>query len=141
MTAVSPISIRSATADDLEIVMRFLHPFMEQKQILFRSSLELELLMRHGFIAADEHEMQGFAAIEIYSKKLGEIQCLAVSEKCRRQGIGKQLVQRCVDRAVAEKVREVMAITATDELFQQCGFDYSLPGQKRALFVQTEDLD
>ena len=29
------------------------------------------------------------------------------------------------------------AISARDEFLVSCGFDYSLPGQKRALFVQT----
>ena len=48
-------------------------------------------------------------------------------------------VAKCVERAKEEKVREVMAITATEALFQDCGFDYALPGQKRALFVQTNE--
>jgi N-acetylglutamate synthase-like GNAT family acetyltransferase len=137
----STITVRAANESDLENVLSFLTPFMDAKQILRRTSVEMELLMRHGFIAETDSQIQGFAAVEIYSKKLAEIQCLAVSSECRRKGIGRQLIQCCVDRAVEEKVREVMAITATDELFHQCGFDYSLPGQKRALFVQTEDLD
>jgi len=55
------------------------------------------------------------------------------------RGVAKQLVSRCVERAKEEKVREVMAITATEQLFQECGFDFALPGQKRAVFVQTDE--
>ncbi|MGB1929312.1 MAG: GNAT family N-acetyltransferase, partial [Mariniblastus sp.] len=54
----------------------------------------------------------------------------------RRQGLGRILVQRCVERAREEKVKELMAISASDEMFLTCGFDYSLPNQKRALFIQ-----
>ena len=41
----------------------------------------------------------------------------------RDQGIGKELVNRWVECAKAEKVREVMAITATEQLFQECGLN------------------
>ncbi len=133
------VTIRRATAADLAGVTSFLQPFMAAEFILPRTSLELELLLRYAFVAEFGGEIVGFAAVEIYSKKLAEIQCLAVSEKCRRRGIGKELVAHCVARAKEEKVREVMAITATEELFHDCGFDYALPGQKRALFVQTND--
>jgi hypothetical protein len=36
-------------------------------------------------------------------------------------------------------VLEVMAITANEEFFRSCGFDFTLPGQKKALFIQTRD--
>ncbi len=133
------VSIRHATAADLAGVTSFLKPFMDGEYILPRTSVELELLLRYAFVALLNEEIVGFAAVEIYSKKLAEIQCLAVSEKCRRRGVGKDLVSRCVARATDEKVREVMAITSTEKLFQDCGFDYALPGQKRALFVQTNE--
>jgi N-acetylglutamate synthase-like GNAT family acetyltransferase len=132
-------SIRSTGSEDLPGVTIFLQPFMDEQFILPRTSVELELLLRHSFIAESDDKIVGFAAIEVYSKKLAEIQCLAVSKSHRRRGVGRQLVAHCVQRAKDEKVREVMAITATEALFQDCGFDYALPGQKRALFVQTND--
>jgi len=133
------VSTRPAKPADLAGVIEFLQPFVDQQYILPRSSVQLELLLRHAFVAELAGAIVGFAAVEIYSKKLAEIQCLAVSESCRRQGVGKQLVKSCVARATEENVREVMAITSSKDLFQHCGFDYALPGQKRALFVQTSD--
>lgn len=135
------ITTEAATPADLDRVIQFLQPFVDAQFILPRSSVQLELLLRHAFIAESGGEIVGFAAIEIYSKKLAEIQCLAVSTSHRRQGVGKRLVKLCVERATEERVREVMAITATEALFEHCGFDYALPGQKRALFVQTETDD
>ena len=44
----------------------------------------------------------------------------------------------CVERAKQHNILEVMAISASDEFLKQCGFDYSLPDQKRALFFRTE---
>lgn len=133
------LDIESAKAEDLAGVLEFLQPFMDGKQLLPRTSLELELLLKHAFVARIEGEIIGFAALEIYSKKLAEIQCLAVGEKARRKGVGRQLVQLCVERSREEKVLELMAISSSEELFRVCGFDYSLPSQKRALFLQTRD--
>ena len=76
-----------------------------------------------------------FAAVDIYSPKLAEIQCLAVQLEFQQLGVGKQLVARCVELARHNNVRELMVITSSDEFLQECGFDYSLPRQKRALFI------
>ncbi|MFT5299293.1 MAG: amino-acid N-acetyltransferase [Mariniblastus sp.] len=130
------LAICSAGTDDLEAVQNFLEPFMDDRQLLRRTSLELELLLKHAFQAVSESRIVAFCALEIYSKKLAEIQCLAVDESFRRQGIGAELVKRCVQRARDEKVKELLAISASEEMFKSCGFDYSLPNQKKALFIQ-----
>ncbi len=104
--------------------------------LLPRTKDELKRLLVHAFVAMRDSKIVGFAAVEIYSKKLAEIQCLAVDENFRRQGIGRALVKLCVARAAEHGVIELMAISASDEMFKSCGFDYSLPNQKRALFIQ-----
>jgi amino-acid N-acetyltransferase len=134
----SEIAIVVAEHDDLERVQDFLRPFMDGKQLLARTSIEMELMLKHAFIAISQGQVVGFAAVEIYSKKMAEIQCLAVSDQCRRRGVGRSLVNRCVERAKQEKVCEVMAISSSEEMFMACGFDYSLPNQKRAFFIQPD---
>ena len=130
------IQFEPATGDDLAELKSFLEPFMDDRLLLKRTSLELELLLRHGFKAVSQGAVVGFCALEIYSKKLAEIQCLAVDPGFRRKGVARRLVTLCVERARDEKVKELMAISSSDEMFMACGFDYSLPHQKRALFIQ-----
>ncbi len=130
------IQFVGASHDDLPVVQEFLKFFMDGHQLLPRTSIELELLLKHAFLAKNADQIIGFAAVEIYSKKLAEVQCLAVSDQFRRRGVGKRLVNMCVQRAREQKVIELMAISNSDEMFQACGFDYSLPNQKRALFIQ-----
>lgn len=129
--------VREARADDLQAVLEFIQPFVDRQQVLPRTPEEMAKLLLNGFVAEAEGRITGFAAIEIYSKKLAEVQCLAVDELFQRQGVGRELVHHCVDRARREQVRELMAITASDKLFHDCGFDYSLPDQKKAVFIQT----
>lgn len=134
------IIVREAVAADAATVFAFLCPFMKQQYLLTRSIDEIEKLTEHGFLAEREaSQVVGFAAIEVYSRKMAEVQCLAVAPDCQGKGIGKQLIDHCVKRARLLSVCEVMAITANENLFQQCGFDYSLPNQKRALFIQTQE--
>ena len=125
-----------ADHNDLAEVQAFLLPFMDGRLLLRRTSLELELLLKHSFRAVNNDRMMGFCALEIYSKKLAEIQCLAVVADFRRLGIARKLVRSCIQRAKDEKVLELMAISSSDEMFMSCGFDYSLPNQKRAFFIQ-----
>jgi len=86
------VSTRPAKPADLAGVIEFLQPFVDQQYILPRSSVQLELLLRHAFVAELAGAIVGFAAVEIYSKKLAEIQCLAVSESCRSTAV---LTTRC----------------------------------------------
>lgn len=132
----SEVEIVAVCPDELREVQSFLEPYLDDQQLLRRTSLELELLLKHAFKAVVDGRIVAFCALEIYSKKLAEIQCLAVDFDYRRKGLGGILVQRCVALAREEKVKELMAISASDEMFLTCGFDYSLPNQKRALFIQ-----
>lgn len=125
--------------DDVVDLERFIEPFVKQGRLLPRTQDELEELTRHGFVAVHNSQIVGFAALEIYSVKLAELRSLAVSSDYQGQGIGKALVTACVNRAKQQNVFEVMAITSSDEFFQRCGFDFTLPGEKKALFLQTRE--
>ena len=131
--------VRAATLRDVEALGEFIEPFVEQGRLLPRTHDELEDLTRHGFVAVIGKKIVGFAALEIYSVKLAELRSLAVSPDHQGQGIGKALVIACIDQAKKQNVFEVMAITSSDEFYQICGFEYTLPGEKKALFLQTSE--
>ena len=123
----SPITVIPGNAGFLERVEAFLQPFVEQEFLLPRTRDELSKLLMLSFVAVRDEEVVGFAAVEIYSRKLAEIQCLAVSSSLQRKGIGKQLVQGCVDVAREQGVKELMAISASDAMFVACGFTTRCP--------------
>lgn len=123
----------------METLGRFIEPFVAQGRLLPRTKDELEDLTIDGFIAEDDGRIVGFAAPEIYSSKLAELRSLAVAADQQGRGIGKALVNACVERARQRHVFEVMAITSSEEFFQRCGFDFTLPGEKKAVFLQTRE--
>ena len=131
--------VRPTTVDDVETLGRFIEPFVAQGRLLPRTRDELEDLTKHGFVAVADGQFVGFAALEIYSIKLAELRSLAVSPQYQGHGVGKALVHACVEHAQKHNVFEVMAITSSEEFFQRCGFDFTLPGEKKALFLQTRE--
>src|SRR5262249_35688247 len=108
-------------------------------KLLPRTFDELQTLLSNCFIAEMDGKIVGCAAIEVYSAKLAELRSLAVATDVQKQGIGRQLVEACVNRARQRHVLEVMAITSSEDFFRSCGFDFTLPGEKKALFIATRD--
>ncbi len=129
--------VRPAKTEDVQPLEEFIRPFVESDRLLPRTTGELTSLIEHGFVAELQGRIAGFAALEVYSPKLAEIRSLAVAPIHQGRGIGRRLVDACIARAKELNILEVMAVTATEEFFQRCGFDYTLPGQKKALFIQT----
>ena len=129
--------IRSSQPRDQGLILDLIEPFVQQQLLIPRSAKEVSDLLEHGFVAIDGDQLVGFAAIEIYSRKLAEIQCLAVSSQAHGMGIGTQLIAACLAKAKEHQVLEVMAISSSGDFLEKCGFDYSLPGHKRALFYNT----
>jgi amino-acid N-acetyltransferase len=129
--------IRSSQPPDQDLILDLIEPFVAQQLLIPRTAEEVADLLDNGFVAVEGDAIVGFAAIEIYSRKLAEIQCLAVCSRAHGMGIGTQLIAACLDKAKEHQVLEVMAISSSGNFLEKCGFDYSLPGHKRALFYNT----
>lgn len=127
-----------ARAEDEPGITALIQSYVDEGKLLARTLREIDELLPNFFVAVTaEGEIVGCAALEVYSPKLAEIRSLAVASSAQGLGIGRRLVNACVERARLRNILEVMAITSSDGFFQSCGFDYTLPGEKRALFLQT----
>jgi N-acetylglutamate synthase-like GNAT family acetyltransferase len=139
MAAKIVTTIRIAAKNDIPQIVEFIKPFVDEGKLLPRTFDELDELIDNFFIAEQEGQMVGCAALEIYSWKLAEVRSLCVAKSVQGMGVGKLLVNACVQRAKDKHILEVMAVTSADGFFMSCGFDYTLPGEKKALFYQTRD--
>ena len=135
----SPVVVRPAVATDVEPIDLFLADFVAAERILPRTLDELEQLIPTGFVAELGDQLVGFVTLEIYSKKLAEVRSLCVRPIMQGQGIGRRLINACIELARERNIFEVMAITSSDHFFRNCGFDFTLPGEKKALFLQTRE--
>lgn len=131
--------VRPARGGDIRALSALIEPFVQLKKLLPRTIDELALLLPNYFVAELNGRLVGCVALEVYSSKLAEVRSLVVLPEMQGKGVGKRLVRACIDRAQDEKILEVMAITSEEEFFRSCGFDFTLPGEKKALFLQTRD--
>ncbi len=136
---LTDLIIRPATEDDILKLEQFIAPFVEEGKLLRRTVDELVDLLNEFLVAVLDGEIVGCAALEVYSPKLAEIRSLAVSPTVQGMGVGRHLVDACVARARDLQILEVMAITSSEAFFLACGFDFTLPGEKKALFIQTRE--
>lgn len=134
---LTKVEIRKAHPDEIQKVIEFISPFVEQGKLLPRTVDEMDEWVDNLFIAEYEGAIVGCAALEIYSRKLAELRSLAVAPEFQGSGIGKLLVNACVELAREHNILEVMAITNSESFFRACGFDVTLTGEKKALFYQT----
>ena len=99
---------------------------VKERKLLPRAIDELALLLPNYFVADAGGRLVGCAALEIYSSKLAEVRSLVVVPEYQGHGVGKQLVEACINRAREERILEIMAITSSEEFFRSCGFDFTL---------------
>lgn len=138
-TTRSTVIVRKATVPDLPTIEAFIKTFVETGKLLPRTFQELEGLVDTLFVAEQDGTIVGTAALEIYNHKLAEIRSLAVAESVRGLGVGKQLVEACVTLAKKHNIYEIMAISSSEDFFKACGFDFTLPNERKAFFMQTRD--
>lgn len=136
---LTEVTVRKASVNDLIELSDFIKPFVADGHLLPRTFDELEDFLDTFFIAEFDGHIVGCAALEIYNKKLCEIRSLAVDPHTQGLGVGKKLVTACVELARREGIYEIMAISAAEEFFKACGFDFTLPNLKKAFFLQTRD--
>lgn len=133
------VEIRPSAGEDAEAIGALIAPFVDQGRLLPRTADELSELLPTGFVAVLDGRIVGFATLEIYSRKFSEIRSLCVARGLQHHGVGRRLVNACIDLARQRKIFEVMVISSEEHFFQGCGFDFTLPGEKKALFLQTRE--
>ncbi len=66
--------------------------------------------------------MKGVAALHPVGEDLAEIRSLAVEEKFQGKGIGKKLVEFCLEDAKEMRLHRVFTLTYQTEFFSKIGF-------------------
>ena len=110
------MKIRKASSKDLPSILSLIkeHPGKLMQKHLPRPS--------EFFVAVDNGQVVGCCALEVYSKRLGEIRSLAVTKKSQRNGIASKLVTKCMAAARKKRIYEVIAISSADKFFSRYGF-------------------
>ena len=136
-SSAKAVEVRPVDPAEQDEVRALLEPFVDEKKLLRRTIDELDTLLPNGFVAVSRGRIVGFATLEVYSRKLAEVRALVVAEEQQGNGVGRMLVEACLQRARDEDIMEVMAISSAESFFLSCGFEFTLPDEKKAFFLRT----
>lgn len=121
--------MRRAKIQDLDGMVELINEYARQGLMLSRSKLSLcETLSCFSVVVDDLGEVTepgtvvGVGGVHILWEDLAEIRSLAISDKTRGKGLGKELVQHLVKEAEDMGIRRVMALTYQTQFFEKCGF-------------------
>lgn len=116
------IEVRKARIRDIREIHGLLLPFAAEGRLLPRSLSELYSRMRDFFVAEDNGAIVGCAALKIIWDDLSEIASLAVKMEYQRRGIGKRLVEACIDEAKMLGLPRSFVLTYETAFFERMGF-------------------
>jgi amino-acid N-acetyltransferase len=88
------------------------------------------------FVALTDGRIIGCCALQIYSKRIGEVRSLAVHSDFQDRGAASALVERCRDRARERGIKELFAVTSQVSFFERLGFA-TFRREKIAMFLDV----
>lgn len=113
--------IRPARMSDVKPIHSLLQQFASKGLLLGRSISSLYDQLR-DFVVYDDGGVQGVCALHICWDNLAEIRSLAVAESCQKQGIGRVLVNTCLDEARSLEISRVFTLTYQGGFFRKLGY-------------------
>lgn len=118
-----PTLLRKATVKDVKSIHAALVEGAGQGVILPRSLSQLYNHSREFVIIEDRAgRFLGCSSLSIIWEDLAEVRSLYVVEQARGQGVGRILVNACLDEAKALGLSRVFALTYQEVFFQNLGF-------------------
>jgi amino-acid N-acetyltransferase len=119
--------IRRATIHDVPRIRDIINSHAELGKMLFKSDAQLYEDLRDFAVYEIERpvgrDVVGCTALAILWANLAEIRSLAVDEKHTRRGIGRRLVEWCIEEATRLQIRKIMSLTYEQRFFEKLGFE------------------
>ena len=116
--------IRPATIHDVPRIQEVINSHAELGRMLFKSLAQLFEDLRDFAVYEDgDGRVVGCCALTIIWADLSEVRSLAVDEGHRGRGIGRRLVDWCVDEARRLGIRKLMSLTYEQRFFEKLGFE------------------
>lgn len=114
--------LRKAQIGDVKEIQKLLTLYASRGDMLSRSLSELYEALRDYYVAVEDGQLFGTAALHIVWEDLAEVRSVAVAELSGRKGVGSRLVQACIDDALQLGLKRVFCLTYKPDFFAKFGF-------------------
>ncbi len=115
--------VKKASLKDAKDMQMLINKFSAEKLMLPRSLNYIYEHLRDFWVDRQGHHLRGCCSLNIVGwQGLGEIKSLAVGSQYQKKGVGKALVQACLEESKKLELQKVFALTYQPEFFKKCGF-------------------
>lgn len=119
---MSQFNIEKAKIGDVKEMHRLINNFAGKDEMLPRPLSEIYENLRDYFVIREEDRLIGCAALHLMWSDIAEIKSVAVTEENQRSGLGRRLVDACLDEAREIGLPKVFCLTYKPDFFKQFGF-------------------
>ena len=136
--SLTGLTVRAATEDDIAAIEALISHFARQNRMLFRTAPELRADLHEFFVARGplDHAsgtcsglvedgsdaLLGVCGVHPVSAVLAEVRGLAIHPDVAARGLGRALVEACVERARELGIAKVYTLTLVPRFFEKLGF-------------------
>jgi amino-acid N-acetyltransferase len=114
--------IRAATIHDVPRIQEIVNSHAELGKMLFKGHAQLYESLRDFAVYELDGKIVGCTAVAIIWADLAEIRSLAVDESYIGRGIGRRLVEWCIEECRRLQIRKLMSLTYEQKFFEKLGF-------------------
>lgn len=118
----TPPEIRRARLADVRGLHALLERYSERGQLLPRSEADIYRHLREFFLLESGGRVIACAALQIFTRELGEVRSLAVDPSHTGRGLGRQLLGAVEREAAALGLTRLMALTYAEDFFREQGY-------------------
>ena len=119
---IQDMVIRDAKIQDVKRIHELINHYAEVERMLFASVSDIYEKLLTFVVAEDGGRVVGCCGVQVLWENLAEIKSLAVDEQYFGRGVGRAMVQGCMDKARGLGLGKVFTLTLEPEFFEKLGF-------------------
>ena len=121
-TELGSVLLRPAKLSDVNSILKLVNNHAKQGLMLMKSPLDIYRNILSFVVCEIDSEVVGCSRLVVLWKDIGEVASLAVADGYKRHGIGRELVNACLQKASEIALPRVFALTYQEAFFKACGF-------------------
>jgi amino-acid N-acetyltransferase len=114
--------IRKARIEDVKKIHSLINLSSSNGEVLARPLGELYDNLRDYYVCEEKGKIIGTGGLHICWENLAEIRSICVAEASRKKGIGRMLVDVCIEEARQYEIGKIFLLTYKVDFFEKCGF-------------------
>ncbi|MFC1546133.1 N-acetyltransferase [bacterium] len=114
--------IRKANVGDVKQIQKLVNMYANENKMLSRSLNNIFETIRDFYVYIEADKLIGCCALHVVWEDLAEVKALAVAREFSGKGIGKMLVNSCIEESKTLGIKNVFSLTYIKDFFVKLGF-------------------